>query len=80
MTNEAKRNEDTVEPLVRLDLTRDEIVVLKGAIQDWIERTARKRMWPWRRLGWVDAFIYSRSVYSSARDKLADALKPNKVI
>lgn len=77
MTNEPKAKEDTVEPLVRLDLTRDEARVLKGAIQDWIERTARKRMWPWRRLGWVDAFIYSRSVYASAHDKLADALKPN---
>ena len=77
MTNEAKRNDDAVEPLVRLDLTRAEIVVLKGAIQGWIEITARKRMWPWRRLGWVDAYIYSRSVYASAHDKLADALKPN---
>jgi hypothetical protein len=28
MTNEAQHNEDMVEPLVRLDLTRDEIVVL----------------------------------------------------
>ena len=78
MTNEAKRNEDTVEPLVRLELTRDEARVLKGAIQDWIERTARKRMWPWRTLGWTDAFIYSRSVYADARDKLDEALKkPN---
>ena len=74
-TTAATRN--TEEQLVRLDLTRDEARVLKGAIQDWIERTARKRMWPWRRLGWVDAYIYSRSVYASARDKLADALKPN---
>lgn len=68
----------TEEDTVDLKLTRQEIFVLKGAIQDWIERSGRKRMWPWRRLGWVDAFIYSRSVYTSARDKLVEALKLNK--
>ena len=75
MTNESKRNEDAGEPLVRLDLTRDEARVLKGSIQDWIERTSRKRMWPWRTLGWTDTYIYSRRVYADARDKLEEALK-----
>jgi hypothetical protein len=60
--------------IVKVELTRDEARVLKYAIQDWIERTARKRMWPWRTLGWTHAFIYSRDIYCSARDKLVEAL------
>ena len=72
-----ERIDDSSPAFCSISLTRDEARVLKASIQDWIERTGRKRMWPWRRLGWVDAFIYSRSVYVSARDKLDDALKSN---
>jgi hypothetical protein len=72
-----ERIDDSSPAPCSISLTQDEALVLKAAIQNWIERTGRKRMWPWRRLGWVDGLIYSRSVYVSARDKMDNALKSN---
>ena len=63
------------EETISVALTVDEARVLSAAIQDWITSTGRKRMWPWRKLGWVDTYIYSRSVYASARDKLKAAIE-----
>jgi len=47
-------------------------------MNDWIIRMGKRRLLPWKRIGWADAMIYSRTVYAGARDKLDDALRrPN---
>jgi len=61
-----------------VSLTHNEAIVLKAAIEDWIKTTSQRRIWPWRKVGWVDAVIYSRGIYASARDKLDEALKQPK--
>lgn len=64
----------TEEKEIQISLTKNEAKVLRCAIQEWIEKSGHHRLW-WRRLGWIDAMLYSRSIYVTARDKLDNVLR-----
>ncbi len=69
---------NNTEKLFHVELTYDEALVLKGAIQEWITTVSSKRIWPWRKIGWVKSTIYSFDIYCSARDKLIEVIEEMK--
>ena len=58
---------------VKIVLTLQEAKVLHLAIQHWIIQSG-KILLKEKTVGWLDSMLYSREIYTSAKDKLEKVL------